>query len=184
MQKVQEVVNHLMATSAFSLQTSGIRSFTSSSTSGWYFSFSLAFLKLSTASSLFSADTSGRVKLLYKDEFLRPIYRNHFEKWEGKSGHFWTDYSDWMFNKFVLKNCNPVIRDAIRKNVEENLTKRIISQNSGNSISKTDWFHQPDQFDIFITYTLLCYCILTFVWPIYTCWKWNTGWMTFLSVIV
>lgn len=65
-------------------------------------------------------------------------FRNHFEKWEGKSGHFWTDYSDWMFNKFVLKNCNPVIRDAIRKNVEENLTKRIISQNSGNSISKTD----------------------------------------------
>ena len=69
MPKVQEVVIHLMATSAFSLRTSGIRSFTSSSTSGWFFSFLLAFLKLSTASSQFSAGTSGRVKCIIQRRF-------------------------------------------------------------------------------------------------------------------
>eukprot|EP00092_Neocalanus_flemingeri_P013618 GFUD01014688.1.p1 GENE.GFUD01014688.1~~GFUD01014688.1.p1 ORF type:complete len:372 (-),score=63.94 GFUD01014688.1:424-1539(-) len=65
-------------------------------------------------------------------------FRNRFEKWDGKSGRCWTDYSDWLFNKFVLKNCNPVLREAIRRNVSENLTKSIITQNSGNSVCTVD----------------------------------------------
>jgi len=65
-------------------------------------------------------------------------FRNHFENWEGKSEQFWTDYSDWMFNKFVLKNCNPVLRDAIRKNINGDKTVDEISQKSGNSVAKTD----------------------------------------------
>ena len=43
-----------------------------------------------------------------------------------------------MFNKFVLKNCNPVLRDAIRKNINGDKRVDEISQKSGNSVAKTD----------------------------------------------
>ena len=74
----------------------------------------------------FSVATQKSIKI-YVATAVYLVCRNHFEKWDGKSGRFWTDYSDWLFNKFVLKNCNPVLRENIRKNIEANLLSRKMS---------------------------------------------------------
>ena len=42
------------------------------------------------------------------------------ERWDGRGG-FWTEYSDWIFYNFVIKNCNPILRKGIRKSIKETI---------------------------------------------------------------
>ena len=46
--------------------------------------------------------------------------RNRLERWEGAAdGSYFTVYSDWIFNKFVLKNSNSILRDLLRTKILE-----------------------------------------------------------------
>ena len=44
-------------------------------------------------------------------------FRNFQEKWEGAGKSFWSDYSDWLFNKFIVKNSNAVLREILREKI-------------------------------------------------------------------
>ena len=48
------------------------------------------------------------------------LCRNRLERWEGAAdGSYFTVYSDWIFNKFVLKNSNSILRDLLRTKILE-----------------------------------------------------------------
>ena len=49
------------------------------------------------------------------------VDRNFQEKWDPVGQSFWTDYSDWLFNKFVMKNTNPVLREVLREKISKKL---------------------------------------------------------------
>jgi len=63
----------------------------------------------------------GAAQLLYRllTLLFRP-FRNSVERWDGRGG-FWTEYSDWIFYNFVIKNCNPILRKGIRKSIKETI---------------------------------------------------------------
>merc|ERR1719450_493188 len=47
-------------------------------------------------------------------------FRNKLETWNGRKS-YWSNYSDWLFYRFVLKNCNPILLKDIRANISGEL---------------------------------------------------------------
>jgi len=61
--------------------------------------------------------TAGAIQLTYRLlTIVSPQLRRKIESWPGQ-GRYWSDYSDWLFFRYVLKNSNPILRKDIRTDV-------------------------------------------------------------------
>ena len=54
------------------------------------------------------------------------------ERWQSGGDSFWTDYSDWLFNKFIVKNTNAVLREILRTKIASKINPP--SKKPSNSI--------------------------------------------------